>query len=263
MKRSSVYILSLLMLSLTPASCKMGTDEPAQEAETDSLDVDSLGLEQLDLFEEETIPEAADELFADFLYLYTTNDEFRRQRTVRGLHPFSMNAERAMVVIYEREDDLLLQKDTTARNVIMEQIVWDADSIYRFNFSKVNGLWTLSSVEGVDMSNTPNASFLVFLRDFIADSLYRQESIRQPLIMSFYSEEDEAEVEQEMPLSDWNELYAELPDMSETIFNIDYGQSLISQIRKSMQLQELSNGLFLKLHFDFSDDRWQLFKIES
>ena len=246
-----------------PASCRMGADDTTAETVNDSIDTDTLGLEPLDLFEEETIPDAADELFDDFLYLYTSNVDFMRQRTARGLHPFTMNDERALAVIYEREEDLLLQKDTAVAHVVMEQIVWDTDSIHLFNFNKTDGRWLLSSVDAVDISNTPNASFLVFLHDFISDSLYRQESVHDPLIMTFYSEEDEAMVEQEMTRGDWNELYAELPDMSETILNIDYGQSLFSMNRKSMQLQELSSGLFLKLHFDFSDGRWQLFKIEN
>mgnify|MGYP002623374853 CR=1 FL=1 len=253
----------LAAAAVSMSGCHGGTDADDSGEGVDSIPDDSLGLEPLDLFEEEVIPESVDELFDDFLYSYITNDDFMHQRTVRGIQPLMLGDGQPLVVIYEREEDLMLQKDTALAEVVVEHIDWSDDMILLYRFGKNSGRWMLNEVTDNEISNTPNASFLVFLRDFLADSLYRSESIQLPLIMRYYSDEDEAEVESEMTADDWNALYADLPDMSQQIFNVDYGQSLFSKNRKSIQLQELSNGIFMKFHFDFTDERWRLIEIEG
>ncbi|MBR1378115.1 MAG: DUF4348 domain-containing protein [Bacteroidaceae bacterium] len=259
-------LLSILMLAAAVASmpsCHGSADADDSDEAVDSIPDDSLGLEPLDLFEEEVIPKSVDELFDDFLYSYITNQDFMHQRTMRGIHPLMLGDDQPLMVIYEREEDLELQKDTAVTEVVVEQIDWSNDAILMYKFGKNSGRWMLNQVTDNEISNTPNASFLVFLRDFLADSLYRSESIQLPLIMRYYSDEDETEVESEMTADDWNALFADLPDMSQQIVNVDYGQSLFSKNRKSIQLQELSNGLFMKFHFDFTDGRWRLIEIEG
>ena len=113
-----------------------------------------------------------------------------------------------------------------------------------------------------DISDNPNASFLVFLKDFFTDSLYRHESLQLPLQFRFYSEEDEGMIETELSYEEWSELYNDLPRLDDIMYNVDYGQSLISSNRKSLLLKGLSNGLSMKFHFGFSEGRWQLMEVE-
>ena len=258
---TSILLLAASVVLATSCHGAMDADDATESA--DSIPADSMGLEPLDLFEEEVIPESADELFDDFLYSYITNSDFMQQRTARGIQPMTLGDEQPLVVIYEREEDLMLQKDTAVNEVMVERIDWSDDTIHMYWFAKKAGRWMLNEVADNEISNTPNASFLVFLHDFLSDSLYRSESIRMPLIMRYYSEEDEAEVESEMTADEWNALYADLPDMSQQIINVDYGQSLFSKNRKSIQLQGLSNGLIMKFHFDFTDGRWRLIGIDG
>ena len=248
------------MLVAAATSCQMGGENTTNDDTADSINDEPIGLEELDLFEEETIPESADELFDDFLYSYISNADFMRRRTARGVSPLQMPTDQPLCVIYEREEDLMLSKDTTTVQVKMEQIEWEQDIMHIFTFNKTSGQWLLASIADDEISNTPNADFLVFLRDFLTDSLYRHESLRLPLLMCYNNEEGELD-ETEMTADEWAELYSQLPDMSRQIINLDYGQPLFSKNRKSIQLQELSNGLFMKFHFDFTGERWQLIEI--
>ena len=235
-------------------SCKFGSEGSDEDIVADSTAVDSLGLEELDLFEEVVIPKAADEVFDDFLFTYVSNASFRQQRT-KGTESLDMNDDDAAVMIYERDNDLALQKDTTLQQVILEKIDWDENTIHHFHFNKNQGQWFLSAEEDVDISDVPNASFLVFLKDFLTDSLYRHESIDLPLLMKYYSEEDDGIVEAELSFEEWDEIYRDLPRLDDYMYNVDYGQSLISSNRKSLLLKGLSNGLSMKFHFGFSDGR--------
>jgi hypothetical protein len=242
-------------------SCKFGSEGSDEDVAADSTAVDSLGLEELDLFEEVVIPKAADEVFDDFLFTYVSNASFRQQRT-KGTESLDMNDDDAAVMIYERDDDLALQKDTTLQQVVLEKIDWDENTIRHFHFNKNQGQWFLSAEEDVDISDVPNASFLVFLKDFLTDSLYRHESIDLPLLMKYYSEEDDGMVEAELSFEEWDEIYRDLPRLDDYMYNVDYGQSLISSNRKSLLLKGMSNGLFMKFHFGFSDGRWMLIELE-
>ena len=195
---------------------------------------------QLDLFEEEVVPKAADEVFDDFLFTYVSNASFRKQRT-KGSESLDMDDDDAVVMIYERENDLELQKDTTLQQVILEKINWDINTLRHYQFSKNQGQWFLSSEQDADISDVPNASFLVFLKDFLTDSLYRHESIDLPLLMKYYSEEDDGMVEAELSFEEWNEIFNDLPRLDDYMYNVDYGQSLISSNRKSLLLKGMSS----------------------
>ena len=262
MKRLFGILLILCsMCSMLLVSCRFGSNESDEDVANDSLSVDTLGLEELDLFEEEVVPKAADEVFDDFLFTYVSNASFRKQRT-KGSESLDMDDDDAVVMIYERENDLELQKDTTLQQVILEKINWDINTLRHYQFSKNQGQWFLSSEQDADISDVPNASFLVFLKDFLTDSLYRHESIDLPLLMKYYSEEDDGMVEAELSFEEWNEIFNDLPRLDDYMYNVDYGQSLISSNRKSLLLKGMSNGLFMKFHFGFSEGRWRLIEVE-
>jgi hypothetical protein len=178
------------------------------------------------------------------------------------VNELAMNDDDAAVMIYEREDDLVLQKDTTLQEVIVEQIDWEQNTIHNYQFNKKLGQWFLVAEVDDELSGNPNASFLVFLKDFLSDSLYRHESLQLPLHFKFYSEEDDEVVDTELSYEEWDELFNDLPRLDNVMYNVDYGQSLISTNRKSLLLKGLSNGLFMKFHFGFSDGRWHLMEVE-
>ncbi len=261
--RNTLLGISLLCLCTLAVSCKFGKDDADDNVDADSTGVDSTGLEQLDLFKEEVIPESADELFDDFLFSYISSKKFKNERTKMKNETLSLTEEQSVIVIYERENDLNLQKDTSLVHVLLEKIEWGDDQIELYDFNRIHGKWYLTGDSVNSVYDTPNASFLEFLKNFITDAGYQYESLRLPVLFKCFSEDEEEIITRHIDYDEWQELVNDLPDMKSEVINIDYGQSLISTNRKSVLLKGLSNGLLITFHFDFSGGRWYLFEIES
>lgn len=261
--RNTLLSISMLWMCALVVSCKFGTEDAGDTGDADSTDVDSVGLEQLDLFKEEVIPESADELFDDFLFSYISSNKFKDERTKMKRETLSLTEDQSVIVIYERENDLELQKDTSLVHVLLEKIEWGDDQMELYDFNRIHGRWYLTGDSVNSVANNPNASFLEFLKNFIIDSDYQYESLRLPILFKFFSEDEEEIITRHIDYDEWLELVKDLPDMTSEVVNIDYGQSLISTNRKSVLLKGLSNGLLITFHFDFSGGRWYLFEIES
>ncbi len=261
--RNTLLSMSLLWLCVLAVSCKFGTEDTGDDGGADSTEVDSAGLEQLDLFKEAVIPESADELFDDFLFSYISSQKFKDERTKMRHETLSLTEDQSVIVIYERENDLELQKDTSLVHVLLEKIEWGEDQMELYDFNRIHGKWYLTGDSINSVFDTPNASFLEFLKSFITDADYQYESLRLPILFKCFSEDEEEIITRHIEYDEWMELVNDLPDMKREVINIDYGQSLISTNRKSVLLKGLSNGLLITFHFDFSGGRWYLFEIES
>ena len=263
MMKSLVYSLAFCLLL---CSCGWGIGDDVEAEASDSLDVDTIAMEELDLFDDAPIPDAADKLFDDFFYSYVTDESYRTERTTSGLsfNAFDDMPEAVFSIVYEREEDLELAKDTSVNEVSVEMIDWSDDRIVRYRFNRNNeGKWYLTGTEDDHIDNTPNAGFFAFMHDVVTDSLYQHESIEFPLQYTLYSYEDAETIHTSFEPDEWNALCDELPDLSEKIVSVDYGQTIISQNRKSVQLKGLVNSMAIKFHFVFSSGRWRLVQMES
>ena len=259
-------LLLFLFVSIVLFACQTHQGDIGDDQEKDSVLVDSTDLEELDLYEEVVIPESADQLFDDFFYTFINDVSFQKERTDKGVEFDATqrgSAENAFVVVYERDEDLVLQKDTTLDRVGVELINWNDDGVRKYIFNRVSGKWRLTEVKEDEMNNSPNASFYVFLKDFLTDSLYCRESIKFPLELQIYSYEDEEIIDTSLDWEDWKALCSELPDMRQAMLNVDYGQTLISQNRKAIQLKSLNNNTSIIFYFVFNDNRWQLMRLRS
>lgn len=258
-------VLTIIFICCCTAfvACQFGVTDSEEEAASDSLSNDSLELESLDLYKDAPIPQAADELFDDFFYSYISSHRFAAERSNKGIEPVNLSEEEPFFVVYEREEDLELMKDTTLHRVVLEKIEWEDDVVINYIFQKASGKWFLTDLSENEVSDTPNAGFFIFLRDFFTDTSYQYESLRLPIKYNYYSEEDETIIESELDLQDWKELVGSLPLDVKYLYNIDYGQSLISSNRKSFLLKGLSNGLLMKFHFGFAGGQWQLIGIDG
>lgn len=249
-----------------------------EEAEEDSLEA-FMG-DTLHLFEEDAPPVSVDELFVDFFYSFADDARFQNQRISFPLSCKDGNEEMKLTrddwmaynrfttqniysVIYEREHDLELQKDTTVSSVGVEWIYLQEDYVEKFNFNRINGKWTLTDIEKELCSNLPNSSFLEFYAHFVSDSTFQRSSLATPVKLVLTSDEDENEVtEKHLSADDWFNMRHDLPLSSESLVNIDYGQACISQNRKTLLMEGVSNGLQMKLKFDKRSDGWKLIEIE-
>lgn len=267
-------------------SCKGGKMQDVfdfdEEDEAAEDSVEAYVGDTLHLFDEaEEPPVAVDELFDDFLYNFVDDARFQGQRIVFPL-PCRDGGEQEeplerqewshldrfqhldfYSIIYEREQDFLLTKDTTARSVTVEWIDLREERMERFLFNKMDGKWMLTGMEKERNADTPNGGFLSFYAQFVSDSTFQSESLASPVRLILTSEGEEEEPQEELVSPDeWPDLRGDLPLNPEVMVNIDYGQAIISQNRKTLLIEGASNGFMMKFTFDKRGDVWKLIEIE-
>jgi len=255
-------LFTISILSLLFCSC-WHSSEVADEGEEDAVE-DSVMAEEdsLILFEEEVVPVSADELFDDFFYSFTTDQRFQMQRVTFPLKCNEGSDELVISreewkefnrfttqdfysVIYERESDMEIQKDTAVNEVSVDWIYLDEDYVERYNFVRSNnGQWHLLNFEKEETSATPYASFAEFYAKFASDSIFQRESIHFPLHVVAEAQGDVDEGgESHLSPEEWFEFRQEMPMPEGVMTNINYGQPSISQNRKILLVEGMSNGL--------------------
>ena len=248
------------------------------EMEEDSIEA-FVG-DTLHLFEEEEPPAAVDELFDDFFYNFIDDARFQGQRIAYPLpckegdesekltkqdwaqYDHFKNQE-VLSVLYEREQDYALSKDTSMQHVGVEWVQLKDDDVERFQFHRVGGKWMLTEIDKKKRGNMPNGDFLNFYAKFMADTVFQGKSLAEPLKVILTSDDGEEEPQEEfLTVEEWFEMRHSLPLPTEEIVNVDYGQACISQNKKTLLLQGISNGMQMKFKFNKDGDDWKLMEIE-
>ena len=166
-------------------------------------------------------------------------------------------------MIYEREHDLVLSKDTSMQSVAVEWIDLSHSIVEKFHFNRVNDKWMLTNIDKKRKEDMPNGDFLNFYARFITDSVYQREALADPVKVILTSEDGEEEPQEEQVNADeWFEMRESIPLPEDALVNVDYGQASISQNRKILLLQGLSNGMQMKFTFTKNGDDWKLMEIE-
>lgn len=273
----TISLLSLLFCSCWHSS--ESTDSSEDEVVEDSIEAEE---DSLILFEEEDVPVSADELFDDFFFSFTTDQRFQMQRVKfplkckEGQDELVISREEwkefnrfttqeFYSVLYERESDMEIQKDTAVNEVSVDWIYLDDDYVERYNFVRSqDGQWLLLDFGKEETSATPYASFVNFYAKFASDSIFQRESIQFPLhvVAEEQSDEDEGG-EAYLSPDEWFEFRQEMPMPEGVMTNINYGQPSISQNRKILLVEGMSNGLYVKYKFDRTNGKWRLYEIEN
>ena len=276
-------LLQAVVAMVLLAACKNDKMQNAfaaeDEAEEDSIEA-YVG-DTLHLFDEvEEPPVAVDELFVDFFYNFAGDLRFQRHRIVFPLicredddtttiaqqewaEVNRFGEQEFYAMIYEREQDLELQNDTAVQSVSVEWIYLQEDYTERLNFHRINGQWMLTDILKGRTSNMPNSDFLRFYGQFVADSTFQHESLDLPLRLTLTSEDGEEAAEEEtLSAEDWFNMREELPIPHDELVHLDYGQTSISQNRKTLLMQGLGNGLQMKFLFNKDGENWKLIAIE-
>lgn len=274
-KRHFIAFLSLVFI-LT--SCGQGKKE---EQLSEKAELDSIMSEQLDtlqLYEEVELPKAVDELFDDFFFTFATDARFQNQRIRYPLRFLDEGAEIRLTkedwknynrfgqqefysVIYEKEGDLALQKDTAVHEVSVQWIYLQDQYVERYNFKRIpEGQWVLFNIEKQDVSDTPNGEFVNFYSRFIADSLYQRSALNVPLPLHMSQEDEEGMGISDSQLSadEWFEMKGDMPFPKDVLVNIDYGQQCTEASKKNLLMEGVSNGLFVEFKFEKVAGEWKL-----
>jgi hypothetical protein len=259
----------------------------SQVSEHDVPDVRALELDSaeicaiddtLELFEEEDLPKSADELFNDFFYNYVSDARFQKLRTVykpcvevddslRG-DSVSCSGEfrqlkvyDSFFIIYEREEDLAFQKDTSLTEVVVERVNLESGVLEAFNFRRYNGKWVMNDVVSCSIEDTPNADFLSFYSVFSSDSVRRLDYVAEPLAFVMSTNDEEIDELVELSHDEWMELSSDMPIPSKEIININYGQTCISNNNKLVLVEGVSNEHFLRYRFMKDNGKWMLVEV--
>lgn len=275
------FLISFTILLLFVSACNNASKDRGEVIATDSVYVDSSCYVQdtLQLFEEEVLPKSADELFNDFFFNYTSDMNFKSQRqaysldcnmgdTVVKIHSSELDVYSELLVddyysiIYERDEDLAFQKDTSLNEVAVERIDLDGKQIEQYIFNRIEGKWMLTGVGRNEMDYNPNSDFLDFYKSFSSDSVYRKNCINEPLKFVMLSENDDVDDEiQELTSDEWLAISADLPLPAGVMINIDYGQTIISKNSKLLLVEGVSNGLSLTYRFMKIEGAWNLVEV--
>lgn len=248
----------------------------ADEVADDSTDMVE---DTLVLLEEAPEPVAADMLFDDFFYAFTTDMRYQLQRVrfplkgKEGDEELSVSADEwretnlyasqeFFSMIYERDDDIEMQRDTALSEVSVEWFYLAGHYVERYNFHRIGGKWMLTDFEKEQTAHTPHASFMEFYAQFVSDTVFQKESVEFPLALAGEDEEGDEEAQTEISEDEWADFRNEMPLPQGVMTNIDYGQAVLSQNRKILLVQGLSSGLQVRYKFDRTHGRWRLYEVE-
>ncbi|MEG1580783.1 MAG: DUF4348 domain-containing protein [Bacteroidaceae bacterium] len=232
-----------------------------------------------ELPEDANPPKSADELFDDFLYSFTSSRKFQKKRVVFPLK-VSVDGKKSMLhakewsfdrlyqgeesytVLFNREKDMRLEKDTSLKRVKVEWLYLYKQRTKQYLFEKVKGQWHLTAISYASLSKHAHHHFLNFYKQFTTDSLFQRRSIRNPLTFVTYDEENEYQIiEGSVDTDQWFAFRPELP--KNVITNIDYGQTFVKKNTCVVVIRGVANSMQSILTFHQDKGNWKLTKFEN
>ncbi len=277
MDRLLLFCLTLSMVFVSCDNAQRKQMEIVVWEEVVTVDTAEVEEDTLELFEKEVVPVSADYLFNDFFYNFVTDMKFQRQRIVfpvrcencdttvkcgRAEWDDALVVDDYYTVLYEREEEIALQKDTSISEVTVERINLDVGEVDFFLFKRIEGKWLMTGVRHEPIPETTNSDFFEFYHVFSTDTVGRAKYISLPLrfILSSEDEDEEDEI-QDLSADEWAEVAADLSIPSHTIVNVNYGQTCISRNSKLLFVAGVSNGLSMLYRFTKIDGEWMMVEV--
>jgi hypothetical protein len=227
------------------------------------------------------MPKAADELFDDFIFNFAANKKLQTSRVkfplkvMRGdevsyvskgqwqMEYFFMNQDYYTLLFNSEEEMERVQQSTTIEHAVVEKIYLEAKTVKQFVFDRVNGLWMLQQVIHMPLSESKNASFLMFYEQFSKNedgyqAKHLSESVK---FVGPDPDDDFGRMEGVITPDTWEAFAPDLP--SNMIYNIVYGEPQKETGRKIFVLRGIANGLELELTFKHEGGKWKLTKMTT
>lgn len=272
-------------MSLAMLSCKGkqadGTIQFApSESIGDTVAQDTLPTDTLErLIASTPMPRAADELFDDFLFNFAANRQLQMERVafplpvVKGgdttfidktqwrMERFFMHQE-FYTVLFDNEKQMEMVRDTSVSEALVEKIYFNTGAVLQYMFRRVNGAWMLLQQHTEPIAANRNASFLMFYRQFVTDSLFQTQSLAETVkFVGPDPDDDFAQMEGILTPDTWPAFAPELPDRM--LYNIVYGRQKRVSDEIIFVMRGIANGLELQMTFRRDGDEWQLVKLVS
>lgn len=271
----------VLLVCMAAAACRRdgaaGTGAPAApaEAEGDTADAaaDTVEAEQ----PESPPPAAVDALFADFIYVFSSDRAFQRRRTAFPLRRFRDGGEMPPLEKEEWKFDRLYNKaelhiivfgdegemegfDTSAADsVLLEFLEFGKDSVARYVFEKLSGRWMLTQLNSFGMRLHEDAEFLEFYGRFAADSAYQRSHLNEYVNFNTYGDGSGGdEIEGVIDIEQWYVFHPDLP--SGSVLCLNYGQKTGGSSTRVVSVRGNSNSWSSVFKFRKKNGVWKLVK---
>jgi len=226
------------------------------------------------------VPKAIDQLFDDFIFNFAANKKLQRERilfplkkikgdkVVETINEGQWKIERYFMrqqyytLLFDNEKHMEVVKDTSVNHAVVEMIYFNTGAIIQHVFDRLRGVWMLTSIETIPISQSPNASFLSFYRQFVSDPEFQTQSLSSTIYFEGPDPDDDfGRMEGEIPAESWDAFAPELP--VKMIYNIVYGQPRPVSSHKVFVLRGISNGMELEMTFKCKDGVWKLTKLTT
>ena len=274
MKRTVYLFVFLLLLS---ACVKKGQDITEEE----TVAPDSVAIvDTIDTLEAEEVlvPKAADLVFNDFIDNFMSSRSFQRNRVkfpleydAFGQKAYVQKSQWKFDSLYAGQDVFLMlfanEKALENRNsdatdkVEVQALDFNKDRLKQYNFSKNEGLWTLSSIKEERLEDMPANNFFRFYKQFASDSIYRQGHIHDPFTLIFQDEDTYQQVQGVASPEQWNIYAPELP--AGKVTNLNFSQSLSGLSKVVLMIGTQQGAMSSILTFRQQNGEWKLIKLEN
>lgn len=278
-----LFAVGIAGLLLVACQGQKSNSESAAEESADStqtVDTTATTLQE-EIAEEGPMPKAADELFDDFIFNFAANKKLQVSRVkfplkvMRGdevsyvskgqwqMEYFFMNQDYYTLMFNSEEEMERVQQSTTIEHAVVEKIYLEAKTVKQFVFDRVNGLWMLQQVIHMPLSESKNASFLMFYEQFSKnEDGYQAKHLSESVnFVGPDPDDDFGRMEGVITPDTWEAFAPDLP--SNMIYNIVYGEPQKETGRKIFVLRGIANGLELELTFKHEGGKWKLTKMTT
>lgn len=234
--------------------------------------------------EEEAVPVAADESFADFFYNFASDESFQRKRVVFPC-PFYVgevvkriardewkydplfSCEPVYTVLFDSEEEMEVEKDTSIHSVQVDWIYLSEEKVQRYYFERKDNRWYLEAVDihhsKVVSKDSTKEDFLTFYENFSRDSVFQRSRLHNPLTFVTSDPEDEFQI-LETTLDEGQWFAFRPPMMKDRLTNVHYGQSENKDSdTKIVEFKGFGNGFNNTLYFKRRHGIWKLMEFED
>ena len=173
--------------------------------------------------------------------------------------------EQADTVLFDKEEDMEMEKDTSMHSVQVDWIFLTEKKIKRYYFERKKDSWFLEAINVEKMAEEHDGKedFYTFYERFSRDSLFQQERLHEPLYFVTADPEDEFQIlETTLEPGQW---FAFRPPMIKgKMTNVHYGQpENIHSDYKVVEFKGFGNGFSNTLYFERRENIWQLIRFED
>lgn len=281
MKFHSLFLAATGTILLM-GGCKHRNDTPTDAVATaDTSQIDTTTTENDSIAEEQdTIapPKKADEFFDDFAFAFMKNRKFQRSRiifplpyTIDGqLKYISRNAWRfdrmysaheVYTLIFDSHKGTKMSKDTSVRNVVVEELNLELQRVKSYRFERKLGEWMLTSLNEQPMEESVNSDFYNFYHHFATDDEFQKTHVAESIKFSTYDEDNFQRISGTISSAQWKDFAPELPHSQLT--NILYGQTYKNSKLRILSISSLSGGMASSLTFKKKNGEWMLTQIDN